>query len=353
MKKILLFLLIFSFSFNYCYTQSKKPNDDNQIKKELVDSNLKLKNQIDFLENKLILSDSVFESQINLLEQSIHLTKKSIDDTRLRESLKSAEQTISFQNSFIQIFAVIFGIIAFLAGFLYFFSIKPLTKQADIALARANSATDRFENKITDFNKQLDEKINTHFDQFEKELNEKRINEIFVDIESDLQTQRKLQIEKLTTLTSSLNSDNIDRLFKVIDKKYLSLYEKRTIIEVLIQENTYQIQMYFANWKNVNLEEESIRDLLYGYYMNNKIENFLTPISHFILMPLEPHLEFNKLLDMLPSYPEGIIQLINCKSLIESLNKHSKESVINHLDEGMKSWNLVEKEKVQLSYLYQ
>jgi hypothetical protein len=141
------------------------------------------------------VSDSVSENNFKVLSQSLDSTKISIDDTRLRESLKSAEYTISFQNSFIQIFAVIFGIIAFLAGFLYFFSIRPLTKQADIALDRANSATDKFENKITEFNTQFDDKINTRFDLYEKDLNEKRINEIFVDIESDLQNQRKLQIE--------------------------------------------------------------------------------------------------------------------------------------------------------------
>ena len=181
----------------------------------------------------------------------------------------------------------------------------------------------------------------------------KKINEIFVDIESDLQNQRKLQIERLTTLGSSLTSDKIDRLFKVIDNKELSLYEKRTIIEVLIQENSYQIQMYFAVWKNLNKEEISIIDLLYRYYMNNGIEKFLVPISHFVLIPLEPHLEFNRLLDMLPSYPDDIIHLINCRPLIDSLNKHSRESIINHLNEGMKSWSLVEKDKVEISYLYQ
>lgn len=345
--------MVFSLSFTYGYSQSKIINESIQIKKELSDNIVKLKKQISGLENRMNIYDSVSNNNFKVLALSIDSTKKNIDDTRLRESLKSAEYTISFQNAFIQIFAVIFGIIAFLAGFLYFFSIRPLTKQADIALERANSATDRFENKITEFITQFDDKINTRFEQYEKELNEKRINEIFVDIESDLQNQRKLQIEKLTTLGSSLNSDKIDRLFKVIDKKDLSLYEKRTIIEVLIQENTYQIQMYFGNWKNVNMDEGPIKDLLYMYYMDNGIEKFTTPISHFILMPLEPHLEFNRLLDMLPSYPDGIIQLINCKSLIDSLNKHSRESVINHLNEGMKSWNLVEKDKVEISYLYQ
>lgn len=223
MKKTFLFLLVFSFSFIYCYSQPKNINESIQIKKELTDTIVKLKRQISGLENRMNVSDSVSENNFKVLSQSLDSTKISIDDTRLRESLKSAEYTISFQNSFIQIFAVIFGIIAFLAGFLYFFSIRPLTRQADIALDRANSATDKFENKITEFNTQFDDKINTRFDLYEKELNEKIINEIFVDIESDLQNQRKLQIERLTTLGSSLNSDKIDRLFKVIDNKELSL----------------------------------------------------------------------------------------------------------------------------------
>lgn len=174
MKKILLFLLIFYSSFNYSYAQSKNINESIQIKKELTDSLSVLKKQIISLENKLSVSELVSKNNFKVITQSLDSTKKSIDDTRLRESLKSAENTLSFQNSFIQIFAVIFGIIAFLAGFLYFFSIKPLTKQADTALDRANSATDKFENKITEFNTQLDDKINIRFDLYEKELNEKK-----------------------------------------------------------------------------------------------------------------------------------------------------------------------------------
>lgn len=352
MKKAL-FFVVFSLSFIYCYPQTNDSCEIVKIKNELTKSITLLKDQIISIETKLNKSDSIFNRKSIDLAESISLTNKNIDDTRLRESLKSAENTLSFQNSFIQIFAVIFGIIAILTGFLYFFSIKPLTKQADKALDRANSAIDKFGNKITEFNTQFDDKINTRFDLYEKELNEKKINEIFIDIESDLQNQRKLQIERLTTLGSFLNSDKIDRLFKVIDNKELSLYEKRTIIEVLIQENSYQIQKYFATWKNVKQAEISIVDLLYRYYMNNRLENFLVPISYFILIPIEPHIEFNRLLDMLPSHPDSIIQLINCKSLINSLNSHSRESIINHLNEGMKSWSLVEKDKVEISYLYQ
>lgn len=353
MKKTLLILISFSLFSIYCYSQPKNTTDSNHLKEEITDSIGKLKEQINVLEYKLSISDSVAKSNFKVLTQSIESTKKSIDDTRLRESLKSAEHTISFQNSFIQIFGVIFGIIAVLAGFLYFFSINPLIKQANKALERANLATDKFGAKIIEFDKQVDDKINDRFESYKKDLKENEINEIFKDIESNLENQRRIQIERLTRGDFELNSDKIDRLFNVLNAPYLPEYDKKTLIEVLIQKNSFQIKNYFAIWQNVKKEEVIIIDLLYWYYVNNGIEKFLAPITHFILARIDPHIEFNRLIDMLPSHPECIIVLINCKSLVSSLEKQSRKSVIDHLDENLRSWNLVESGKVEMSYLYQ
>lgn len=354
MKRTLLFLLLFFLSFTFCYSQPKGNLESNQIKNELLDSIAKLNKQINGIGNKMILSDSSFNNKFNTLTKAIDTTNKSINDSRLRESLKSAENTINYQNAFIQIFEVIFGVIAFLAGFLYFFSIRPLSKQADKALERANTATDKLEAKITNFNTQVDYKLSTRFELYEKDFKEKVINEIFVDLESNLPNQKKLQIEKLTTLEAAVfTSDKIDRLFRVIDSTDLSGNEKSIILEVLIQLNNYQVQKYFEIWKNVKNEEITILDMMYNYYMNSDFRNYIVPITNFILNRIEPHLEFNRLLDMLPSHPEYIILLINCQSLIDSLNTHSRASVIAHINESLNSWNLVEPTKVNSSYLFQ
>lgn len=353
MKKTIFFLFVFAYSFIHGFSQAKKTIDSNQVKKELIDSIVSLKKQISFLENKLSISDSVYKSRFKVLTQSIDLTNKRIDDTRLRESLKSAENTIGLLNSFIQIFGVIFGIIAFLAGFLYFFSIRPLTKQANIALERANLATDRLEDRITNFDKKVDNKINIQFDSFKKDLRENEIFEIFKDIESNLENQRRIQIERLTRSDFELTSDKIDRLFGVLNSSTLPEYEKKTLIEVLIQINSIQIRNYFAIWKNVKKEEVIIINLLYWYYIGSGIEFFIAPITHFIINRIDPHIEFNRLIDMLPSHPDCIMVLINCKLLIGALERQSRKSVIEHINDNMNSWNQIEKEKVEISYLYQ
>jgi hypothetical protein len=94
-------------------------------------------------------------------------------------------------------------------------------------------------------------------------------------------------------------------------------------------------------------------DLLYWYYINNGIENFLVPVTHFILNRIDPHIEFNRLIDLLPSYPNCIMVLINSKSLVGSLETQSRKSVINHIDENISSWGLIERDKIEMSYLYQ
>jgi hypothetical protein len=353
MKKHLLFILFFLCSFNYCYCQPKSFYEESQIKKELIDSVAKLNKRLNIIENKLLVSDSVFANNLIILKKSIDSTKISTDDSRLRETIKSAENTINFQNSFVQIFEVVFGTIAFLAGFLYFFSIRPLTKQAETALDRANIATDKFDRKIDEFDEKVDEKINSRFDLLEKNLKEKEIIEIFGDIESNMQNQRRLQIERLTRGDIILDSDKIDRLFKVLDLSNLPQYEKSMLIEVLIQINSYQIQKYFALWKNVKREEIEIVNLLYRYYISGNFENFIYPLSCFILDRIDPHLEFNRLLDMLPSYPKWIFTLINCKHLIDSLNVYSRKSIIDHIEISMASWNLSELASIKVSYLFQ
>ena len=353
MKKTLVAFLIMLFSVINGYTQQAKTIESYQTVSELLDSIAKLRREICNLENKMNVSDSVTSRMFYSLAQSLN-SKKNADDSRLRESLKSAESTINNQNTFIQIFGVIFGLIAIGAAVLYFFSFRPVVNQAEKALDRTNLATDKLESKIANFIKDVDCKISDRIELYEKTASEKTINEIFKDIESKLQNQRKLQIEKLSTLENSIfTSERIDRLFKVLDLNIISEYEKTIIIEVLIQIDNYQIQKYFEIWKNIKSEEVSIMNLLFLYYIKNGLINYQGPISSYILKKVEPHLEFTRLLDMLPSHPEDIVILLNCKEIINSLNEHSRTSIIEHVNNNLNSWNLVDKTKVNDSYLFQ
>lgn len=355
MKKFLLLILLFLFPFIYCFPQVKTANNIRvvKVKKGLEDSISMLERKVNFLEKKLKISDSIKNQNLVALSQSINSTKKSINGSGLKETIKSAETTISFENIFVQVFGVLFAVIAIIVGILYFISIRPLMKQTKTALKRVNLATGKLENKIEKFEKEIDDKINKRFELFEKTLKEKEIEEIFNDIESNLENRRRLQIERLTRGDFELSSHQIDRLFKVLDTSNLSEHEKSTLIGVLTQINNYQIQKYFAIWKNVKKEELIIIDILYNYYMNNDLKSFMVPIRHFILNRVDPHIELNRLIDKLPSRPDFLIEVINDKMLIDSLENQSRISVKNHIEESLESWSLVKRDNIEASYLFQ
>ena len=147
MRNKFVYLFVLSLIYIFCYSQPKNNIEKDISKNVSKDSGKVLKNQIMELEKTISLLDTMTKSIIIFLTQSIDSNKKCIDDTRLRESLRSAEKTINFENSFIQIFGVIYAIIAIIAGFLYFFSFRPLVKKSEIALKQARVATGKLEKK--------------------------------------------------------------------------------------------------------------------------------------------------------------------------------------------------------------
>jgi len=360
MKKYIFLFILIGFSILLCHSQYKKSIKIDSVRKELLDSLVKLKIQTTKLELKIVLIDSINNIELNDISKNADSLSKSILGNRLNETLKTADKTISYQSSFIQIFGVVIAILALFAGFIYFFSIRPIIQQANIALERANQATDRtnvatdkFELKLEKFNEDVDQKINTRFDHYEVERKEAVITEIFIDIESNLPNQRKLQIEKLTTLNSTcFSSERIDRLFKLIDSLNLTESEKATIIEVLIQIDNYQTNKYFETWYNIRNEEVNITNTLYFYYMSKGFKNYLYPISKIILYKVEPHLEFNRILDMLPSHPKDFLLLINCELLVNSLNDYSRENVKEFIMKNYSNSSLINKDEIIHSYLF-
>jgi len=354
-KNILLFILI-GFSILLCNSQSKKNINIDSVRNELLDSLKKLKTQTAKLEIRIISFDSIDNRKIAEISKNADSLSNSILGKRLNETLKTADKTISYQSSFIQIFDVLIAILALIAAISYFFSIRPVFKQANVALERANDATDRtnrntdkFELKIEKFNSDVDLKLKEQFDLYEKKMKEENINQIFEDIKSDLPTQRKLQIERLSLLNpSNIDSTRIVQLTQVLDSNKLCETEKALIVETLMQIDTYQTNKFLETWNSVGKDEFRTINSLYLYYMRKGFRNYLYPIRTIILNRIDPNVEFNKLLDMIPSHPEDFLLLINDTLLISSLTDESKKSVIDHINKSLKRWGF---DKIMISQI--
>jgi hypothetical protein len=300
-----------------------------------------------------------------------------LDESRLKKELETAETTIQFQNIWIQVFGVVYAVIAVVAGFLYFFSFRPLfnraeqsidrtdraterldsridnfIQQAEHSIERTDNATQRLDSRIDNFIKDVDRKIKERFEEFEKQMEVKILEDLFKDIESNLATQRKLAIERLSLLNHSvLAPDKVDRLFQLIDKK-LADEEQKIIVDKLIQINTYQVKTYFQIWSNVEVGNDALKDRLYYYYIANKFENYMIPIGKFVLAHNAPHIELNRLLGLLPSHSTEFYYILNYKPLINSLDNYSKAQVVKFLDENVKAWSLINAGTVSASLLY-
>jgi len=348
-KHILLFILI-GLTISICYSQSKKNIKIDSVRNEILDSLKKLKIQTTKLEKIIISFDSINNSELTDISENADSISNSILGDRLNETLKAADKTISYQSSFIQIFGVVIAILALFAGFIYFFSIRPIIQQANTALVRANQATDRtnvatdkFELKLEKFNSDVDFKLKEQFDLYEKKMKDENSNQIFEDIKSDLPTQRKLQIERLSLLDPlNIDSTRIVQLTQVLDSNKLCETEKALIVETLIQIDTYQTNKFLETWNSIGKVEFIIINSLYLYYMNKGFLNYLHPIRTIILNRIDPNVEFNRLLDMIPSHPEDFLLLINDTLLMNSLTAESKKSVIEHIKKSFARWGFNE-----------
>ena len=97
MRNKFVYLFVLSLIYIFCYSQPKNNIEKDISKNVSKDSGKVLKNQIMELEKTISLLDTMTKSKIIFLTQSIDSNKKCIDDTRLRESLRSAEKTINFE----------------------------------------------------------------------------------------------------------------------------------------------------------------------------------------------------------------------------------------------------------------
>lgn len=354
MKKTLLFLLVISFSFIYCHPQSTKTNESYQIKKELIDSIVKLKNQIDFLENKLTSSDSVFGNQINLLVQSLDSTKKSIDETRLRESLKSSESTLIKQNYLIDGYSyIIAGITILIAILTIAFSIllAKSNKQAEAAINRANIGTDRLNDRMDYFDDKINKQLDIRFRDYESTKQSMELEEIYRYLTSKSTSLIKIAIEKLSFNIDKITPSGINRLIDILLMKILNEEEKTGVVELLIQKNCSQVVNFLKTWDDVKIDNVKMKNTLFNYYITNNYYEFVGPITHFILEHASPHIELNNVITNLSSHPDYIYYLINYEPLIRPLTSYSKSEVRKFIKEYTEIWNL-DKDKISDSFLF-
>lgn len=154
---------VISISFLLALTSvlcaAQQPQSGTSKSLELVDKKT-FRDSISILQKRIAKQDTVLKVlsvENKKLEEKYDLLAKSVDDTRLRETLKSADLTIEKQNSWMTGFGTmytIFGVIAIVLPFaIYFLEIRP----AHRVLQKAKN---EFKNHIDSFKiEQIDRAI--------------------------------------------------------------------------------------------------------------------------------------------------------------------------------------------------
>jgi len=351
-------LTIISFSFS----QTKSGNDSLDIINRiniLENNNISLNITFESINekiNKNTIDDSILKSLIlehKLLDSLINTTIKRIDGDELQKEIDTAQSIINAQDSFIQIFEVVYGMIAVLALFAYFFNIRPLVKDVKKSLKKVEDARIDLEDEIRGFDDIVNEKLKENFEVYEKKQKTILLDELFLDIESNFPNQKQLAIEKLATLNPNVfESNRIDRLFNVIDSNLLFEREKSIIVEVLIEIDSPQIRRYLQSWSNVSTEENELKETLYNYYIKTGFNSYLPVISKFIHDHISPLIEFMNLLSKLPAHPKEYFILLNDKLLINSLDTYMQKEILQYIFDGDVIRGVIDAKEISTTYLF-
>lgn len=384
MKKKILFLLVFSFSFIYCYSQSKNINESFQIEKELNDSIVKLKRQISDLDNKLKVSDSVYKSQFKGLVQSLDSTKKSIYDTRLRESLKSAESTINKLDTIIDSFAVIYTVISIiiilltvgLPIILQQLAIKPMKDEIKLDHENITSELQNInelkiairekqmdlEQKVHNSIQKIDSEKNDMFSQIKKEFDNKfmdylnknkqeNIDQALINLTSE---KKEFQSKAINYIALTPNGDFTDeqlfRISRILRDQKVDLDKSETLSHKLSSIESVYSDDFFSglpllekiNSKNTRLDG-------YNYYAKEGISKHENEFVSLILSE-DPTQDYIEIIDWFrSSHQNEIVSIIN----FEKLND-PKIIDIKAVYEKLTTWYYFEKYKkeIEKSILY-
>lgn len=310
MKKIFLFILAFSISLSYCYSQPNKINEKVELKKELIDSIVILQKKINVLEKKLMISDSIYYKHFKALSQSLDSTKRSIDDTRLRESLISAEAIINKQNSLIDGFSNVFSILTIFIGLLafgipiliYFLTIKPANK----ALKKAKL---NFVSEIKNFN-------------------EEQINEAIENLKSKNNVLIRNSLNHILSLVpkNRFSEQQVYRLFSIVKYENIDLSIKESIAFILINYNFPFCKNYFYDLiseKVETIENNNLKNYAFNYLIKfHRSEVYLLAnLNQMIISSVKKKESLLVLLDWLVPDNEAIIwRLLSFEPLINLFN---------------------------------
>lgn len=377
MKKILLFLITFSLLSIYCYSQPRNATESNQLKKELTDSIGKLKKQISILEYKLGVSDSVVKSNFMILANSIDLTNKSIDDTRLRESLKSAESTINKQNSLIDGFGTIFTFLTIIMGILaiglpiltfnFNKNIKKEVKesiietqniQRDIIKEHSN-LRNRIEEQIlalykekeTLFN-EIKNELNNKFEEFLYNNKKQQIEQALINLSVDETVFKNPAISVLShTAISYFEEEHLFKIYKLVKRTNLD-FDKKIILVKIMSEiiNEFSDEFFLSLPQDQQLNNKEIRYYAYLYFAKENISKYEVTCTQLILGSENPTTEYKNILDWYTSIynHSAILEIINWSNLNKAKEIKHKDIVkkLKSLQVYIKNKDVIEKSKL-------
>lgn len=343
MKKILLFLITFFLLSIYCYSQPRNTTENNQLKKELTDSIGKLKKQISVLEYKLGVSDSVVKNNFKVLANSIESTKKSIDDTRLRESLKSAESTINKQNFLIDGFGNIFTFLTILIALLTIglplytiyinsnikMEVKESIKEAqsiqrDIVKDH-NNLKDKIEKQILSLNKEKEDSfkeikkdLNTKFEEYLNNSKKQKIDQAIINLSSD---QMNFIVDACSIISHTpigdFSNDHFLKLVNILRKQKLSIDRYEMLIHKIAEKQCEYTDSFFNDLYTLSkTNTANVRIIAYYYFAENDILNYKETFIKLILNSENSTLEYNSVIECWQSgYQDSIIQILNFEEL--------------------------------------
>ncbi|HZK95258.1 MAG TPA: hypothetical protein VFC67_13705 [Prolixibacteraceae bacterium] len=356
MKKTFLFLLVFSFSFIICFSQPKNINESFQIKKELNDSIVRLKKQISGLENKLSVSDSVSENNFKVLSQSLDSAKKSIDDTRLRESLKSAESIINKQNSLIDGFGSIFTFLTILMGILAIGipiltlnlnknikrevkeSIKEAQKIQKDIISDHNNLKDRIDTQILNLSKEketffdgIKNELTNKFEEFLHNNKKQQIEQALINLSVDENEFKNPAISLLNhTAISYFEEEHLFKIYKIIKRTNLDLDKKIILIKILSEIiSEFSNEFFLSLPQDQTHNNKEIRHFAYIYFAKENISKYEKVCTQLLLSSEDPTAEYKNLIDWYTSIYNNvaILEILNWPILNKSKKIKQKEIV--------------------------
>jgi hypothetical protein len=368
MKKIYLLILAFCLSFISCYSQPRNNIERNQTKNELLDSISNLKKRIINFENQLILSDSAFKSKFNCLTNALDSTNRIIIDSRLRESLKSAESTINKLDTFIDSFSVIYAIISIIIILLTIglpliiqqLSIKPMKDEIKDDHLNVTAELEKIRElrlKIRAEKIEQDQSTESLLRKFESDK-DKMFQQITMEFESKFQEQmsksKKGRMDQavinlasdqpnfITNACSYLSltpiedfeEDHIFKIVRVLKKQTLSNDRSEMLVYKIAGKKCDFTDDFFESLpKLTKINTINTRNAGYTYFAESGTDKFKLTIVELILNSEDPTSEYSRIFKWWQSdHEKNILEILNFEEL-QIADKINLKKILEKLSE--------------------